>query len=362
MHRIRRWAPLAGLAILSFAPNALRAGYLETKLVSDIPGLASHTDPNLRNPWGISNGPGSPFWVSDQAAGVSTLYNGLGVAQPLVVTIPTPPGRTNGAPTGQVFNPTSDFVLPTGGKALFLFASTNGTISGWNPASGTNAQLAVPAAGAIYTGLAMANNGTNQLYAANARGGIDVFDSGFNKVTVPGGFLDPSIPANLTPYNIQQIGGLLYVTYSQRGATGGAVNVFDTNGNLVRHISSGGTLNEPWGVTIAPASFGQFANDLLVGNFLDGRINAFDPTSGLFLGQLRDQNNNLFSEPGLWALTFGNGAAGSDPNVLYFTAGINNEVNGLFGTLNAVPEPSTGVLLGIGGALLVGIHRRRAKA
>jgi uncharacterized protein (TIGR03118 family) len=352
------------LALLVALVPSARADqhYQQTNLRSSVAALdpSGVADAALKNPWGMSNLPGSPFWVSDQVTGVATLYDGAGVKQGLTVTIP------GGNPTGQVSNPTSDFGLPVGGKALFIFATLGGSIEGWNGGSGTTAQVITTTPSSAYTGLAMGNNGSaNFLYAANARGNrVDVFDSSFHLTTLDGNFTDPNVPTGLTPYGIQHVGNSIFVTYEKRGVDSGVVSEFDLNGHLIREIGSsanGVPLNEPWGVTLAPQSFGQFGGDLLVGNKGDGHILAFDPTTGAFLGQLLDGNGNPFSNTGLWALSFGNGAKNADANTLYFIAGINGETDGLFGAITAVPEPSAVVLLGLGALGLVGLRRRLSR-
>jgi uncharacterized protein (TIGR03118 family) len=331
--------------------HLLANGFVETNLVSDIPGLALITDPRLINPWGVALSPTTgAFWVSDAGSGVATLYMGdvngsPFVRNPLVVTVPPAPGGTQGQPSGQVFNSTSDFVVRSGaasGPALFIFAGLDGTISGWNPgvpAGGTSTQAELEAAvpGAVYTGLAIGSNGSgNFLYAANVAGGrIDVFDKNFARTRLAGSFTDPSLPAGFTPFNIRSMNGVLFVAY-QNGRDrdhGGVVDTFDMNGNFLRRIATGGPLNAPWGLVMAPANFGPFSNDLLVGNFGDGRISAFDPATGAFLGQLTGTNGQPLVFERLWRLTFGNGVTAGDSNTLYFTAGINNEKDGLFGSL-----------------------------
>ncbi|HEY3090223.1 MAG TPA: TIGR03118 family protein [Jatrophihabitantaceae bacterium] len=340
--------------------TATRA-YAQTNLVSDIPGLAAHTDPNLRNSWGTSTGPGLPIWVSDNASGVTTLYDGQGNPQPgsgdnqLVVTIPAPssagPGAV-GAPDGTVFNPTAGgFVVSRNGvsaSARFLFATEDGTIAGWSPSvDPTRAVLAAdrstatdPAGdvGALYKGLALVNTATGKfLYATNFRfGTVDVFNSNFELVN---SFTDPTIPAGFAPFGIHNIGGDLYVTFAKQDAAKhdddagpghGFVDVFAPNGDLLQRLASRGRLNSPWAVTLAPSTFGAFGGDILVGNFGDGRINAFDPATGQFLGQLRSQHGPI-TIPGLWGLRFPTGSLDVTPNALYFTAGPNHEADGLLG-------------------------------
>ena len=346
----------AALAVLTVAPAApVAAAYVQTNLVSNIQGVAAFTDANLKNPWGISSSPTSPFWISNNGTGTSTLYNGAGqpfpVNNPLVVTIPPSPGST---PTGQVFNGGSGFELAPGQPARFLFATEAGTIAGWNPAANaTNALIEVNngGTGASYKGLAIGNNASGDfLYAANfGNGKIDVFDSGFAAASLAGSFTDPNLPSGYAPFNIQNLNGTLYVTYALVGQGGddvpgagnGIVDAFDTNGNLIKRVVTGGALNSPWGLALAPAAFGEFGGALLVGNFGDGLINAFNPTTGTPLGTLRDAANNPIANDGLWGLHFGNGGNGGSLNTLYFTAGPNNEADGLFGSIAAVPEPAS---------------------
>jgi uncharacterized protein (TIGR03118 family) len=343
--------------------KAQQSTYVQTNLVSDVAGLAQVQDTNLKNPWGVSFGPATPFWVSDQGTNKSTLYtvkNGVASVNGLVVGIPTNPGPPNG-PTGQVFNSTTasaaDFKIPVsaggnGNRASFIFDGLNGIISAWN--GGANAiNVATGAPGSVYTGLALGTNGTNNyLFAANGvLKRIDVFDGAFAPVTLGangfGTFTDPLLPSalNLVPFNVQNIGGKIYVTYApagraaQTGATEGqgAVVVFDTTGHLLEQLIAGSKLASPWGITMAPASFGPFGGDLLVGNFAYNvsEINAFDPKTGKFLGTLMDATGQKIENQALWALTFGNGGNGGDPNTLYFTAGINGENDGLFGQIQA---------------------------
>jgi len=340
-------ATAVGLALPAVGASAgiARGSFRETDLVSNIPGRAQHLDPNLVNPWGISASSSSPMWVADNNAGVSTLYNGAGNAIPLVVTIPKPDGSDGGTPTGTVFNGNAGAF--NGDR--FLFATEDGTIAGWNPAvSFTRARIekdrSTVGLGAVYKGLAIGNNGVaDHIYASNFRfGTIEVFDASYNMVSLSGSFTDPGIPAGFAPFNIQNLGGVLYVTYAlqkpdkhddQSGPGLGFVDAYDLNGNLLRRVASGGSLNSPWGLAISPATFGNFHDNLLVGNFGDGRINAFSLRTDVFRGQLKSETNAPIDIPGLWGLRFGNGGQGASPNTLYFAAGINDEQDGLFGSI-----------------------------
>jgi uncharacterized protein (TIGR03118 family) len=336
--------------------------YHQTNLVSDLPGIALIQDPDLVNPWGITLSGGSPFWVANNGTGTSTLYAGdhLGGAplakNPLVVTIP------DGLPTGTVFNTggATDFIVKSGaasGRAAFLFASQVGIVSGWNPnvpAAGSKQAQVGGTGDAVYTGLAIGqvSNGqggtTTYLYAADfEHGKIDVYDGMFHPATLDGSFSDPNIPNSYSNFNIQNIGGKLYVTYAQqshkdpedetdRGS--GFVDVFDTSGHLLQRLVLGNHLNAPWGLALAPPNFGAFSNALIVGNFGNGNLQAFDPDSGKYLGQLKDEGGKPIVIDGLWGITFGNGGNGGDKNALYFAAGIQDETHGLFGSLRAVSQ------------------------
>jgi uncharacterized protein (TIGR03118 family) len=371
----RYTALLAALivACTTLLPLPAAAGYVQQNLVSDLSGLAPVTDPNLVNPWGMSSSSTSPIWVSDNGTGVSTLYNGAGQPSSLVVTIPPPSGATGpAAPTGQVFNSTSGFQL-NGSPARFIFATEDGTVSAWN--GGTAATLEATTPNAVYKGLALATNGGSPfLYATNFHAGtIDVFDSSFTQTTLAGHFTDPNLPSGYAPFNIQNIGGNLYVTFAKQdssghddvaGAGNGFIDVFDTNGNLVKRLVSNGPLDSPWGLALAPSDFGQFSNDLLVGNFGDGTIHAFDPMTGQLLGEIDDASGNPITIEGLWGLLFGNGGNGGIANELFFTAGIPGpdmvEDHGLFGDLTAVvPEPGSLLLLAVGLLGLVAAKRCR---
>jgi uncharacterized protein (TIGR03118 family) len=323
----------------------LSTSYAESKLVADDASLGATTvDANLVNPWGIAFSSGGTLWVSDNGTSLSTLYNGTGGKLGLEVTIPMAGGSPGGKPTGQVFNPTTDFPINGGSKALFIFAGEDGTISAWNQAAGTNAQIVADrsANNAVYKGLAMASNGgANFLYATNFKGSsIDIFDKNFTYVS---SFTDTSVPAGYGPFGIHTINGLLYVTFAKKkapdneddeaGVGNGYVDIFNPDGSLVKRFVSNGRLNSPWAVVAAPADFGSAGGDILIGNFGDGLIGAYDATSGAFRGFLHDSNNASLTIPGLWDLEFGVGSAPATN--LYFTSGPDEEKHGLLGTLTA---------------------------
>ena len=345
MHQ-KMWTVLLGAcAAIASIPETVIGGtvFQETTLVT------SATDPDLINPWGVSFSPSGPFWVSDNGTGKSTLYNSVGAKQGLVVSMPAGSEPI----TGQVFNGTASFNHDT-----FLFASENGTIAGWRGALGPRAEQLHSVADAVYKGLAISNS-KDHLYAANFHSGaIDVFDS--THAAPIGSFSDPNAPAGYAPFNIQNIGGKFYVTFALQdglkhddvaGVGHGFIDVFnpttDAFTRLVTGTDAGGAvaaINSPWGMAIAPGSFRTFAGDLLVGNFGDGKINAFNPVTGAFLGTLTDTNGNPIVNPGLWDLTFGNGGNGGKTTSLYITAGGADEASGVLAQLTAVPEPSTLVM------------------
>jgi uncharacterized protein (TIGR03118 family) len=358
LRRITLGAGIAS-ALLQWNNAGAQNSYFQRNLVSDIAGMAEKTDTNLVNPWGIATSASSPFWVSDNHAGVSTLYDGNGVASSLVVTIPPPSGGTPpAAPTGVVFNSSTNFQVSPGAAARFIFATEDGTIVGWNSGSSGIVKADNSASGAIYKGLGIgASGGSNYLYAANFFAGtIDVFDQNYAQVTLSGNFLDPNLPAGFAPFNVQNLGGQLYVTYAKQdaakhddvpGAGNGFVNIFDTSGNLVRRLISNGALNSPWGLAIAPTNFGPFSGALLVGNFGNGHINTFDPATGSQLGTLQDPQGSPISIQGLWGLIVGNGGNGGDTRTIYFAAGIPGtnsiEDHGLFGSISALSPTFTTV-------------------
>jgi uncharacterized protein (TIGR03118 family) len=366
---VRSLAFTAILGIVVFGTTAVRAddmaasgssnaaearnAYTQTNLVSDGAVPAPTTDPKLMNAWGVAFFPGGPFWIANNGSGVATLYDGTGAKQALEVEIPTPSGAPQGSaatPTGLVFNPTTQFQIPGTNNlpALFIFDTEDGTIAAWSPnlPDRTRAVLVVDnsqgGTGAVYKSLATGSNAKgNFLFAANFRAGtIDVFDSTFAPATLDGSFTDPDLPAGFAPFGIRNIDGDLFVTYALQdeakhddvaGPGNGFVNIFDADGHLIRRFASQASLNSPWGIARAPFAFGRFSGDILIGDFGDGRINAFD-SSGNLLDQLQDANGQPITIDGLWTLTFG-GAAESDPDTLYFTAGPNDEKNGLFGSI-----------------------------
>jgi uncharacterized protein (TIGR03118 family) len=355
-------ACLAALALLApsqgSAANPPGNAYLVHYLVADEPGIADYTDPNLVNPWSLYTSSSSPFWVNDAGTGLATVYSSNGAVASVKPAIP--PSAKGTAPslaTGGVYNGTGGFLVQ-GKSPNFIFTTGDGTISAYVSSISTAvAELTVDnsSSGAIYYGLAISGttaSATPMLYAPNfATGGIDVFDTNYKPVTLPGTpFVDSAVPKGYAPFNIWNLGGKLYVLWAEQnsgknfavlGAGLGAVSIFDLNGNLLQHVATGGPLNAPWGVAIAPATFGAFANDLLVGNFGDGTINAFNPTTGAALGPLTDQNGNTIVLPGLWALLLGNGGSGGDANAMYFVAGGATQKHGLLGSIQASPTVSS---------------------
>jgi uncharacterized protein (TIGR03118 family) len=337
--------------------------YLATDVVRDTAG-AAHTDANLVNGWGVAFNPKGFVWVANNGTNTSTLYDGNGVPQSLVVTLNNGLAGT-ADPTGIVFNDsTTSFMLnaTVGGGAFaghggytgtasgttpFIFDGEGGTLTAWSPTVDSAHAYVVydgSAAGAVYKGLAIVTGTTNRLYAAdfhNKR--IDVFDGTFTKISVAGGFADSAIPSDYAPFNIQEIGGKLYVAYAKKdpagndevaGAGFGYVDVFDTDGNLLKRLVAGGALNAPWGLAMAPANFGQFSNDLLVGNFGDGKINAYDPTTGAKVGTLSKADGSAIVIDGLWGIAFGNGLNNQPANTLFYAAGPSNEAHGAYGRID----------------------------
>jgi hypothetical protein len=383
-------ATLIGAASLGIPASAQTAGsYQATNILSDGSVTATATDPNFINPWGVSIGPA--FWINTQATGFDYVATATGTI-PFKVSIPAASGTGTGTPSGTVFNALgTGFNLPNGSASTFLFATLDGTISGWNSALGTTnsvAQIAInnSANNAVYTDMALLTNANgNFILAANFGQGsdIEVYDSSFKAATLAGTFTDPSLPANYAPFAVHTIGNQVFVTYALRatttssptspvvggyavsssgirpaatsymqtvGAGNGIVDVFDTNGNFVARAITGGNLNAPWGVAIAPTGFGVFGGDLLIGNFGDGIINAYNPTTFAFQGQLTDVTGKALSYASLWEITFGQSnatpAGAGDPNTLYIAAGLANEQHGLFAgianTTTATGTPAFG--------------------
>lgn len=330
-----------------------------TPLVSDMAGVAAQMDPNLKNPWGIVAGPPTPFWVANSGTGTSTLYDGTGTL------LPPPPASqlvvglgASFKPTGIVFNGTPDFKVAGGAPpaaaapSLFIFSGLGGMLAGWNGSTGKGVVTFPGSTGAAYTGLALASwGGNNYLYATDfANGKIDVFDASFALQSwPPKAFVDTNLPSGYVPFGIQAItaGGTtwLYVSYAKQSGGGpgvGLVDVYDTGGTFKsRLIDTGGWLNAPWGMTLAPADFGTASGLLLVGNVGDGTIHEFDPATGSYVGTLSDANNKPIAYPGLWGIAFGNDHAKQPHNTLFFAAGVNGEVDGLYGRIDLGATPPT---------------------
>ena len=359
----RRFAALgAAIALLMLSAIPVAAGsprapnnYTWHIYQSDQSGVGDNVDPNLVNGWGLTRSSTSPWWVANNGTATSTLYNGAGAALPLVVKVP-------GAPTGTVFNGGTGFAITDGvttAAARFLFASEDGTISGWNPGvpatnppvTSTQAFVGATHAKAIYKGLAIASwNGADYLYATDFhRGRVDVYDSSFKRLSWKHAFRDPHLPKHYAPFGIQELNGMIFVTYARQdkaredeiaGTGKGFVSAFDPRGHFLGRIASRGALNAPWGLAWAPATgFGRFSGDLLVGNFGNGRINGYRWLNGhwKFDGTVRDANGKAIVVDGLWGIGFGNGAAAGPTTTLYFAAGPDDESHGTFGAIWATP-------------------------
>jgi len=361
MKPLTRALPLyAGFALALFLSvptvQAQQPGvfYQQHNLVSDGALSADHFDPNLVNAWGLAFNPFGPAWVADNGTGVATVYDGSGNALPLVVQIPTPSSSSGGAVTGAVYNGSPSFVVTenaVSAPSRFLFDTEDGVIAGWAPnVDGTHAIKVIDnsGSGAIYKGIAISAGGTGaRLYATdfhNAK--VDVFDGSFHPVALAGSaFQDSHIPAGFAPFGIAAIGGDLYVTYAKQDAAReddvkgpglGYVDVYDPSGKLLRRFAARGPLNAPWGIAPAPAGFGRSSNLLLIGNFGDGRINAYDAVSGTSRGKLRSSNGQPIQIDGLWGLAFGNGYDNQPVNTLFFTAGPQDESHGLYGRITPI--------------------------
>jgi uncharacterized protein (TIGR03118 family) len=325
-----------GLAVM-LVSNAALAQYQIINLDSNQARSAKFMDPLQVNGWGLAYGPGGPFWVSDQGSGWSTLYNGQGVKQGLEVLIPSATGAGPGQPTGIVFNGSSDFQIG-GWNSFFLFATLDGTISGWAPQTNPNAAIIAvnnSASGSMFTGLAVTNRPSgNLLYAADlANNVVDVYDGSFNLVN---SFTDPTLPPGNAPFGIQDINGLVYVAFALVSeAPGGYIDIFQEDGTFVRRLAEGAPLNQPWGLAVAPSHFGPLSNSLLVSNNTNnGTINAFNLVSGEFVGTVKDTSGNEIIINQLWGIEFGGGNANSGrTNQLFFTAGPYNNLAGTFGVI-----------------------------
>jgi uncharacterized protein (TIGR03118 family) len=334
--QLRTSAVTACLALaLLFGSGVARAQYQVTNLVSNQEKTAKFVDPLVVNAWGLAYLPGSPFWVNDNGSGWSTLYDASGAKVPLNVAIPTAGGDGPGTPTGIVANPSADFKIQ-GSPALFIFATLDGTISGWNPGVNLNtAVVAVTIPGASFTGLAISSkaSGNVLLAADNANNKVDIFSATFTLVK---SFTDPTVPAGFTPYGIQDFGGLVYVTFAGPGNTiGGVVDIFAEDGTLLKQLTSGSPLNQPWGLAIAPKNFGPLSNALLVSNNTNtGTINAFNSVTGQFIGTMKDVSGANVHINQIWGIEFGGGTnADGATDHLFFTAGPDNYATGLFGEI-----------------------------
>jgi uncharacterized protein (TIGR03118 family) len=321
--------------VLMFSGAALAQSYSFEILVANIPGKGVHTDTLLANPWGLVYGPGSPFWVSDEASGFSTLYNGSGVPQALQVMVPPASGTGKGTPTGIVFSSTTEFQIETWPSA-FMFATLDGTISGWSHFEPSTALVAVRNPTAVYTGLAISGKKSgNFLYAADvANNKVDIYNDTFGFVK---SFTDPKTPKGFAPFGIQNIGGRIFVTYAaQNGGAGGFIDIFHEDGTFVKRLVSGAPLDQAWGMAVAPSDFGPLSGTLLVSNNLkNGTINGFDLTTGKLVGTVKNSKGNPIVISGLWGIEFGGGsAANGKANQLFFTAGPNS-TDGYFGVINS---------------------------
>lgn len=354
--RLMGWLAGAGLAAMLTAcggggyggggmpPPPSATTFSATKLVTDGTGGAPFTDTHLVNAWGLAFNPTGYAWVANNGSATSTLYDGNGAPQSLVVTTPD-------APTGLVFNGTGQFMISKNGvtaSSPFIFSTESGAIAAWSPSVSANATVTMFDGGAannVYKGLAIASYlGANYLYATDFHNGrVDVFDAGFAKAALPGSFTDPGLPAGYAPFGIQAMGGSIYVSYAQKQAGGddethgpgaGVLDQFDTGGMFVKRLVTGGALNAPWGMAMAPSDFGTFSGKLLVANFGDGKINAFDPASGAALGALGMANGSALVIDGLWAIGFGNGHNSQPANTLFYTAGPNDEAHGAYGRID----------------------------
>jgi uncharacterized protein (TIGR03118 family) len=334
----RTLAFIASLGLVMFVSSAALAQYQLTNLDSNQTGKARHQDPLLVNAWGLVYAPGGPFWISDAGSGYSTLYDGKGNPQTLQVVIPPGSGTGTGSPTGIVYNGSQEFKIRTW-TSVFLFATLDGTISGWSAFSPNLALIGVnnSASGAVYTGLAITNKPSgNFIYAADVvNNKVDMYDGNFNFVK---SFTDSTLPSGYTPFGIQDINGKLYVSFAPlSGAAGGAIDIFGEDGTFLKHLAHGAPLNQPWGFAVAPSNFGTLSNALLVSNNTDtGTINGFNINTGKLIGTIKTAAGQPIVIDQLWGIEFGGGTpSNGQKNQLFFTAGPNNNVNGTFGVIVA---------------------------
>ena len=329
-------AATLGLTLVAVSSTAV-AQYKLTNLTSNQTGKAKHTDPLLVNGWGLAYGPSNPFWVSDAGNGWSTLYDGTGTPQSLQVIVPLANGTGFGSPTGIAFNGSPDFKI-LNWASLFLFCTLDGSIQGWSTFNPSASLVGVnnSAKKAVYTGLGVTTKASgNFVYVANFNSGkVEIYDATFKLVK---SFTDPKVPKTFTPFNVQDIGGKVYVTFAEKtGKTGGYVDVFTESGTLLQRLTSGGPLNQPWGLAMAPKNFGPLSNTLLVANNIDNAstISGFDPKTGKLVGTLMDTKGKAIAIDQLWGIEFGGGSpANGKTNQLFFAAGPNANVNGLFGVI-----------------------------
>jgi uncharacterized protein (TIGR03118 family) len=349
--RLRRSLLLLVLLLGMSLPLRAQNAYIFHILTTDIQGYGSFYDPTLVNPWGIAMTDTGPFFIANTGSGTGGAYDANGMPLLPPINVPMPPGAGPGPsmPTGIVANQGGGFEISPGVSATYIFSTEEGLLCGWANGIGTNAVIKVNnfATGALYKGLAIGTNAGNAyLYAPDFQNNkMDVYDSNFNPATLAGNFTDPTLPAGYAPFNAQNVNGELWVGYANQISTGlgGYVSVFSTSGVFLRRFASNGHLDAPWGFALAPTPFGPFSGAMLVGNFGNGRINAYNPTNGAFLGALKDPSGDPLFLEGLWAITFGNGQQGGDTHTLYFAAGISRETNGLFGSLTTTYSAAASV-------------------
>jgi uncharacterized protein (TIGR03118 family) len=333
-HLLARTRALPALLVLVLASSAASAQYALTNLVSDLSGKAQHQDTLLKNAWGIAYAPGGAFWVNDEADGWSTLYDGKGNKQSLEVIVPTANGTGFGTPTGMVYNGSQEFKI-SNWVSEFLFATFDGSIQGWSSFNSSATLVGATSTGSVYTGLAITSKTSgNSLFAADsANNRVDIYNGTFQKT---GSFTDPTIPAGFAPFGIQDIKGQLYVTYAAtNGGSGGYIDIFTETGTFVKRFASNGPLNQPWGLAVAPSSWGTLSGTLLVGNnTMTGTIHGYNLTTGKLVGTLKTSTGKAITINGLWALQFGGGSAlNGNKNQLFFTAGPSC-IDGYFGVIN----------------------------